>query len=89
MIAASGISELDPRIAHTMAKVKESGKQGEEHLTLDEFAALIRPDLRMMCVCGRAIVNAPTLYTPAMLLCSNIFFWPTASCRYTPAEADT
>ena len=51
MIKASGISELDPRIAHTMAKVKdlESTKRGDEHLTLDQFAGLIRPNLRMMC----------------------------------------
>ncbi len=58
MIAASGIAEADPRIAHTMAKVKESGKQGDEHLTLDEFAALIRPNLRMMCDFDRTMVIA-------------------------------
>ncbi len=59
MISASGISEADPRIAHTMAKVTESGKEGDAHLTLDEFAALIRPNLRMMCACsGDATVGA-------------------------------
>ena len=81
MIGASGISEADPRIAHTMAKVKESGKEGDEHLTLDEFTALIRPNLRMMCGCGGAVACAPlpclrygaTLPGVVLVLCPQLY----------------
>ena len=51
MIRAAGIAEHDPRIVHTMEQVKLLGaaKAADEHLTLEEFSDIVRPDLRMMC----------------------------------------
>ena len=59
MIQASGIEEQDPRITHTMERVKklEVTKKGDELLTEDEFTDIVKPDLRMMC----ALTHLPSL----------------------------
>ena len=51
MIKASGICQADPRIVHTIEKVKQLqvDKAGDELLTQDEFESVVKPDLRMMC----------------------------------------
>ena len=47
----AGIRLEDPRIALTMKKVRElEGEQGADaHLSEEQFAELLRPNLRMMC----------------------------------------